>query len=177
MRAVTYSQFGSPEVLTLRDVSKPAPGQGEVLVRVRATSVNSWDWDLLQGKPFLTRLAGGGLLAPRYPVLGADIAGQVEATGPGVRRLKPGDDVFGDLSGCGWGGFADYVCAPEDVLARKPASMTFVQAAAIPQAALLALQALRDKKPIQLQDRVLINGAGGGSARSRSSLPKVTARR
>jgi NADPH:quinone reductase-like Zn-dependent oxidoreductase len=160
MKAVVYTTYGSPDVLQLKDVEKPAPKDKEVLVKVSAASVNSWDWDLLRGRPYLTRL--GGFFRPRYPILGADIAGRVEAIGPNVQRLRPGDEVFGDISGCGWGGFAEYVCAREHVLALKPSNLTFEQAAAVPQAAVLALQGLRDKGQIQRGQRVLINGAGGG---------------
>ena len=131
----------------------------EVLVKVHAVSVNSWDWDLLRGKPFLARL--GGLLKPKYRILGADIAGRVEAIGKDVKHLHQGDEVFGDISWCGWGGFAEYVCVHEDALSLKPSSMTFDQAAAIPQAAVLALQGLH-KGQLQEGQTVLINGAGGG---------------
>lgn len=160
MKAIVYHQYGSPGVLQLAEVEKPAPGNNEVLVKVHAASVNSWDWDLLRGKPFLTRM--GGIQRPKYKILGADVAGRVEAVGPDVKQLKPGDAVFGDLSGYNWGGFAEYVCAPENVLALKPAGMTFDEAAAIPQAGVLALQGLRFRGPLQKGQKVLINGAGGG---------------
>ena len=160
MKAMVYTDYGPPDVLALREVAKPVPAADEVLIRTRASSINSWDWDLLRGRPYLTRI--GGLRTPKYRVLGADVAGCVEAVGRDVRRLRPGDEVFGDLSGDGWGGFAEYVCARERSLALKPASMTFERAAAVPQAAVLALQALRDKAQIRAGQRVLINGAGGG---------------
>jgi len=160
MKAVVYEAYGTPDVLTLREVRTPAPKDDEVLIKVHAASVNSWDWDLLRGEPFLNRL--GALRTPKYPVLGADVAGRVEAVGKAVRRFAPGDEVFGDISGCGWGGFAEYVCAREDALTAKPPVMTFEEAAALPQAAVLALQGFRDKGRIREGQQVLINGAGGG---------------
>ena len=160
MKAMVYDKYGMKDVLTLKEVEIPIPKDNEVLVKVHAVSVNSWDWDLLRGKPFITRL--GGMFKPKYKILGADIAGRVEAIGRNVKHLLPGDEVFGDISWCGWGGFAEYVCVHEDALSIKPSTMTFEQAAAIPQAAILALQGLRDKGQIQEGQTVLINGAGGG---------------
>ena len=162
MKASVYHKYGSSDVLKLEDVEQPIPGDGEVLVKVHASSVNDWDWGLLRGKPFSNRLIFG-LLKPRIKILGCDIAGRVETVGRKVKQLKPGDEVFGDLSGCGWGGFAEYVCACEDALALKPARMTFEEAAAVPQAAVLALRGLRAKRQIQPGQKVLINGAGGGA--------------
>jgi len=133
-----------------------------VLVKVHAASVNSWDWGLLRGTPFVSRLFFG-LLKPKTKILGCDIAGRVVTIGRNVKQFQPGDEVFGDISGCGFGGFAEYVCVPENVLALKPASMTFEEAAAVPQAAILALQGLRGKRQIQPGQKVLINGAGGGA--------------
>jgi NADPH:quinone reductase-like Zn-dependent oxidoreductase len=159
MKAIVYTKYGSPDVLRLREVEKPSPKDGEVLIKVHAASVNSWDWDLLRGKPLLNRL--GGLFRPQYRILGCDVAGRVEAIGGHVEMLHPGDEVFGDISGCGWGGFAEYVCADEKILALKSADMTFEEAAAIPQGAVMALQGIRDMKPIQKGSHVLINGAGG----------------
>ncbi|MES9682983.1 alcohol dehydrogenase [Bacillus sp. AFS001701] len=160
MKAMVYNKYGTTNVLNLKEVEIPALKNNEVLVKVYAVSVNSWDWDLMRGKPFLARL--GGLLKPKYKILGADIAGRVEAVGKDVKHLFEGDEVFGDISWCGWGGFAEYVCVREDALTLKPANMTFEEAAAIPQAAVLALQGLRDKGRIQDAQKVLINGAGGG---------------
>ncbi|WP_426452997.1 NAD(P)-dependent alcohol dehydrogenase [Paenibacillus sp. S-38] len=160
MRAMVYDTYGMPEVLRIEEVDIPVPKDHEVLIEVHAASVNSWDWDLLRGKPFLTRL--GGFRRPRYRILGADIAGRVVAVGVTVTRFRPGDEVFGDLSGSGWGGFAEYVCASEEALTPKPARLNFPQAAAIPQAAVLALQGMRMKGELQKGQRVLINGAGGG---------------
>jgi len=160
MKAMVYTKYGTPDVLQLKEVEKPDPEDNEVLIKVHAASVNSWDWDLLRGTPFVNRLMFG-LLKPKV-ILGCDIAGRVEAVGRNVKQLQPDDEVFGDLSGCGWGGFAEYVCARENALALKPACLTFEQAAAVPQAALLALQGLRYKGQIQPGQKILINGAGGG---------------
>ena len=160
MKAVVYDKYGPPEVLRLQEVDKPVAKSDEVLVQIHAASVNQWDWDLLRGKPFLARL--GGLRKPQYHVLGADIAGVVEAVGGNVTQFQPGDEVFGDISGCGWGGFAEYAVARADALALKPTGMSFEEAAAVPQAAVLALQGLRKKDPIRSGLKILINGAGGG---------------
>lgn len=160
MKAIVYTTYGPPEVLQLQEVAKPTPADHEVLIRVGAASVNSWDWDLLRGTPWYARL--GGWWKPRYPILGADVAGRIEAVGKQVTQFQPGDEVFGDLSGCSWGGFAEYVCADARALALKSPHMTFGQAAAVPQAAVLALQGLRLGGLIQPGQQVLINGAGGG---------------
>ena len=164
MKAAHYTQYGSPEVLKLKEVPKPAPQDNEVLVKVYAAAINSWDRDLLTGRPFLLRL--GALSRPKYPILGCDVAGRVETVGRNITSLQPGDEVFGDISGFGtrnFGGFAEYVCTDENRLAFKPTNMTFEQAAAIPQAGVLALQGLRDQGQIQAGKKVLINGAGGGT--------------
>jgi NADPH:quinone reductase-like Zn-dependent oxidoreductase len=160
MKAVVYEKYGSPDVLQLREVETPTPQDDEVLIRIRAVSVNDWDWGLLQGTPFVNRLLYG-LFKPKRRVLGSDIAGRIEAVGKNVKRFQVGDEVFGDLSGR-WGGFAEYVCAPETALALKPPSMTFAEAAAIPQAGMLAVQGLRDVGRIRAGQKLLINGAGGG---------------
>jgi NADPH:quinone reductase-like Zn-dependent oxidoreductase len=162
MKAVVFTRYGLPDVLELKEVEKPAPGDDEVLIRVHAASLNDWDWEALRGTPFVNRLLFG-LVRPKKhkQILGSDIAGRVEAVGKAVRKLEPGDEVFGDLSGR-WGGFAEFVCAPESALALKSPGMTFEQAAAIPQAGLLALQALHDKGRIRKGQKLLINGAGGG---------------
>ena len=162
MKAILFTQYGSADFLELKDIPKPSPMENEVLVKVHAASINSWDWELLMGKPFVNRLEFGLFRPKKINILGCDIAGRVEAVGAKVTQLKVGDDVFGDLSSAGWGGFAEYVCAPEHALITKSENMTFEQAAAIPQAALLALQGLRDKGRIQSGQRVLINGTGGG---------------
>lgn len=160
MKALVYDRYGSPDELRIEETEMPVPKAGEVLIEVHAASVNSWDWDLLRGKPYITRL--GGLRKPRFRTLGADVAGRVVAVGADVRLWRPGDEVFGDLSGCGWGGFAEYVCASEKALTAMPVGLSFEQAAAIPQAAVLALQGLRDAGKLREGQRVLINGAGGG---------------
>jgi NADPH:quinone reductase-like Zn-dependent oxidoreductase len=161
VKAVVYTKYGSVKELQLKEVDKPAPKENEVLIKIYASSVNSWDWDLLKGKPFLVRLIGG-LFKPRCKILGADIAGTVESIGKNVKDFQPGDKVFGDIAGSGFGGFAEYVCVPEKLLAKKSSAMTFEQAAALPQAGLLALQGLRYKGTIKKGDDILINGAGGG---------------
>ena len=130
-------------------MEKPTPKDNEVLVEVHAASVNPKDWRLLRVDPFLVRLMGGGLLKPKNKIPGADTAGRVEAVGRNVKQFQPGDEVFEDLSVCGPGGFAEYVCARENALALKPASMTFEEAAAVPLAAVFALQSLCDKGQIQ----------------------------
>jgi NADPH:quinone reductase-like Zn-dependent oxidoreductase len=162
MKAIVYERYGPPEVLQLKEVEKPTPKDSEVLVKVYAASVNDWDWGLLRGTPFMNRLFFG-LLKPKIKILGGDIAGRVEAVGRNIKQFQPGDEVYGDLSGSGFGGFAEYVCVREKALVLKPASMTFEEAAAVPQAAVLALQGLRDKGQIQPGQKVLINGAGGGA--------------
>ena len=161
MKAVVYTKYGSPDVLQLKEVEKPTPKDNEVLIRIHAASANAADWHLLRGDPFLLRL-GYGLLKPNNTILGADIAGRVEAVGNNVTQFQPGDEVFGDISGCGLGGFAEYVSVPEHAVISKPASMTFEEAAAVPMAAVTALQGLRDKGQIQPGHKVLIHGASGG---------------
>ncbi len=160
MKAIRRDRYGPPDILELDDVEKPVPKNDEVLVRIRASSLNQADLDYLLGKPFLTRM-GTGLRTPRNRGLGLDAAGQVEAVGPDVTAFQPGDDVFGDLTAFGYGAFAEYACAPEDAWAHKPASLTFEQAATIPQAAILALQGLKRGARIEPGDRVLVNGASG----------------
>jgi NADPH:quinone reductase-like Zn-dependent oxidoreductase len=162
MKAVVYTEYGSPDVLHMREVEKPSPKDGEVLVRIHATALNAADGYLLKGSPFLVRLMNGGILKPKNTILGSDIAGRVEAVGRKVTQFKPGDEVFGDLSAQGGGGFAEYVAAPEKALVLKPSSLSFEQAAAVPMAAVTALQGLRDKGKIQSGQKVLINGASGG---------------
>lgn len=158
MKAIIHTDYGSPDVLRLAEVEKPRPGSDEVLVKIVATAVNRADAHLLSG---MLRFSSG-LLQPRQQILGSDIAGRVEAVGANVTRFRPGDDVFGDLSAHGRGGFAEYVAAPKDVLVLKPANVTFAGAAAIPMTAVTALQGLRDKGGIQPGQQVLINGASGG---------------
>ncbi len=158
MKAIVYTKYGTPDVLELKEIDRPIPKEDEVLIKVYAVSLNDWDCGLLEGD-FVNRLLNG-LLKPKIKILGSDIAGRVEAVGKYVEKFRPGDEVFGDLSGR-WGGFAQYVCARENALALKPASMTFEEAAAIPQAAMLAIQGLHKGK-IRSGQKILINGAGGG---------------
>ena len=163
MKAIVYTQYGSPDVLQLKEVEKPTPRDNEVLLKVYATSVNAGDLHVLRADPFLIRLMGYGLLKPKNKILGAAIAGRIEAIGGNVKQFQPGDDVFGDLSESGKrGGFAEYVCASADALVLKPSRLSFEEAAAVPVAAVTALQGLRDKGHIQAGQKVLINGASGG---------------
>ena len=162
MKAMVYHTYGSPDVLKLEEIEKPTLQDDEVLVKVHAASANAADWHLLRGKPFLMRLMGFGLLKPKHKFLGAAVAGRVEAVGRTVTQFQPGDEVFGDLSACGFGAFAEYVSVPANALALKPTRLTFEEAAAVPVAAVTALQGLRDKGQIQPGQKVLINGASGG---------------
>src|SRR5437762_2264106 len=159
MKAVVYTNYGSPDVLEIRDVKKPTPNDDQVLVKVRAASLNPLDWHFMEGTPYIMRALGAGLRKPKDPRLGVDLAGEVEAVGKNVTQFKPGDEVFGTGHGAA---FAEYVCAGKTKLALKPATLTFEQAAAVPVAALTALQGLRDKGKVQPGQKVLINGASGG---------------
>ncbi|MCC6262425.1 MAG: NAD(P)-dependent alcohol dehydrogenase [Bryobacterales bacterium] len=160
MKAIVRDTYGSPDVLRLDDVSAPAIDGAGVLVRVHAASVNAGDWHLLRGKPLPFRLIAG-LSKPKYRIIGNDIAGTVEAVGRDVTRFKPGDEVFGDVSRCGFGAYAEYAVARESALARKRASVTFEEAASIPTSGCTALQGLRNGR-IQSARKVLIHGASGG---------------
>ena len=160
MKAIVYTKYGSPDVLELKDIEKPVPQDDEVLVKIHAASLNAYDWHMLTADIFLVRFAAG-LMKPNNTLLGADIAGVVEAVGSKVTQFKPGDEVFGEARhGCG--GFAEYVCARENALVLKPVNCSFEQAAAVPMAAFTALQGLRDNGQIKAGQKVLINGAGGG---------------
>jgi NADPH:quinone reductase-like Zn-dependent oxidoreductase len=159
MKAAVYTKYGSPDMLQVKESAMPSPSGNEVLVRVKATSVNAADLDLLKGI-FIVRVSGPW--KPVYPILGSDIAGRVEAVGPGVNSLEVGDDVYGDLTNHGFAAFAEYRCIPEDALAPKPPSLSFEEAAAVPSAGGVALLNLTARKAIQPGERVLINGAGGG---------------
>jgi NADPH:quinone reductase-like Zn-dependent oxidoreductase len=170
MKAVVYRRYGSPDVLRFTDVEKPAPKDNEVLVKVQAVSLNRSDWEALQGKPLYARI--GAPLRPRHHILGSDIAGRVEATGRATTRFQPGDDVFADILGY-MGGFAEYVCVPENALEPMPAGMSYEEAAALPQAGAIALQGIRDKGQVQPGQKVLINGAGGGSGMYAVQLAKL----
>jgi len=162
MKAIVYTQYGSPDVLQFKDVEKPTPKDDEVLIKVHAASVNAAESHIVRGEPFFIRLMVGGILKPQKTIPGAAVAGQVETVGSNVKQFKPGDEVFGDLSESGWGAFAEYVCARETALALKPTNTTFEAAAAVPLAAVTALQGLRNKGHIQSGQKVLINGASGG---------------
>jgi NADPH:quinone reductase-like Zn-dependent oxidoreductase len=158
MKAIVYRCYGPPDVLLLEDIDKPTPADDEVLVRVRAASANPLDWHYMRGTPYIMRM-DAGVGVPKVQRFGVDFAGTVEAVGRNVKRFKPGDDVFGAKHGA----FAEYVAVREErALVTKPANVTFEQAAAVPVAAVTALQALRDKGDIEAGDRVLINGASGG---------------
>jgi len=162
MKAIVFTKYGQSDVLHLQEIKKPITRNDEVLVKVYAVSINDWDWQLLQGIPFVNRLMAGLLKPTKIKILGCDITGRVEAVGKNIKKFRVGDEVFGDLSGCGFGGFAEYVSADENALTLKPKMMTFEQAAAIPQAGLLALQGLL-KGEIHSGQKVLINGASGGA--------------
>jgi NADPH:quinone reductase-like Zn-dependent oxidoreductase len=161
VKAIVRGRYGSPDVLELTEIDKPEPGDDEVLVRVHAASVNPADWHFLRGTPYIARLQLG-LRKPKDRVLGCDVAGRVEAVGKDVTMFRPGDDVFGSPFMHGLGAFAEYVCVPEDLLAPKPATLSFEEAAAVPLAASTALQGLRDHGRIEPGHKVLIIGASGG---------------
>lgn len=162
MRAIVAPRYGGPDVLRLEEVEVPAPAVDEVLIRTRAAGLNAADWHLLRADPPLVRLMGFGLLRPKNPIPGADVAGVVEAVGGDVSEFAPGDEVFGDLSACGHGSFAEYVCAPEDAIALVPSNVTFEEAASVPLSGVTALQGLRDEGDIRQGQRVLVTGASGG---------------
>lgn len=167
MKAIAFIKYGLADFLELKDVEKPSPRENQVLLKVHAASVNSWDWELMKGTPFVNRIMFG-VLKPKINILGADVAGVVESVGGAVTAFNVGDEVFGDLSTfggptkSGWGSFAQYVCADEKALVIKPVSVTFEDAAALPQASVMALQGLRSIGKIKEGQKVLINGAGGG---------------
>ena len=160
MKAVVYEEYGSPDVLHLAEVEKPVPGDDEVLIRIHAVSVNGSDREGLSGTPLYARM--GGLRKPGHPILGSDIAGVVESVGKSHTEFRPGDEVFGELPGYR-GGFAEYACTHGRTLARKPAGLTFEEAAAIPQGGVIALQGIREKGRVKAGQKVLINGAGGSA--------------
>jgi len=159
MKAAVYDRYGPPEVLRITEVEQPVPKDNEVLIQVRAASVNPLDRYMMRGKPLFIRATSGGFFSPKREILGCDIAGRVEAAGKNAKQFQPGDEVFGASS---LGGFAEYVCAVEDRLALKPANLSFEEAAAVPVAAVSALQGLRDKGKIQPGNKVLVDGASGG---------------
>ena len=159
MKAIIYTKFGSTDVLQLKEVEKPIPKDHEILIKVQAASVNAYDWRHLKPDPFLMRFMGAGIFKPKHKILGADMAGLVEAVGTNVKQFQPGDEVFGEG---GYGGYAEYACVKENRFVLKPTSASFEEAAAAPMAALTALQGLRDKGQIKPKQEVLINGASGG---------------
>lgn len=170
MRAVLFQNYGTADVLELREVENPVPGDDDVLIRIHAASINEWDWSMLRGVPFANRVSAG-LFRPKQLILGADVAGAVEAVGTNVKRFRPGDLVFGDLCAKSGsripeyrgGAFAEFVCAPEDTLMSKPAALSFEQAAALPQAGALAVQGLGGRDGVHAGMKVLVNGASGGT--------------
>jgi NADPH:quinone reductase-like Zn-dependent oxidoreductase len=158
MKAIVQDTYGAPEVLELRDIDKPAVGDDEVLVRVRAAAVNPADWAIMGGLPYIARPVYGGLRKPKNRVRGTDVAGEVEAVGTSVTRFRPGDAVFGWCTGA----FAEYASVSDDALEPKPTNLTLEQAAAAPLAGFVALQALRDKGKVRAGQKILVNGASGG---------------
>lgn len=173
MKAIVFQNYGQPDQLKLKDVKKPSANDNEVLIKVHAVSVNDWDWGMLRGVPFANRVMAGLFAPSKISILGCDIAGSIETIGKNIKNFQVGDNVFGDLSNHGFGGFSEYVCAPENALTLKPASMSFEQASAIPQASLLALQSLKNK--IQPKQKVLINGGGGGAGTFAIQIAKTFA--
>lgn len=171
MKAISFSRYGGPAALELHEVDKPTPAAGEVLIRVHAVSINDWDLGLLLGTPVVNRFQFG-LFGRGTRIVGSDVAGRVEAVGRDVKALRPGDLVYGDLSGR-WGGFAEYVCAPVEAMTPKPEAMTFEEAAALPQAVALALQGLLDVGRLRDGEKVLINGAGGGVGTLGAQIAKL----
>ena len=162
MKAITYTRYGSPDVIQFQDVEKPVVKDDGVLIKIHAASVNAYDWHFLTADIFMMRLMGVGMFKPKNPRLGADFSGRVEAVGKSVTQFKPGDDVYGDAASFGNGAFAEYIALPEKALALKPVNLSFDEAAAVPMAALTALQGLRDEGKIEAGKKVLINGASGG---------------
>ena len=173
MKAILREKYGPPDVLQLKEIEKPTPKDGEVLVKIHAASVNAYDWHMVTADIFLVRLMGGGLLKPKSTMAGEDIAGQVEAMGGNVTQFQPGDAVYGDISPSGSGGFAEYASVPEKLLALKPANLSFEEAAAVPMAGITALQGLRDVGHIQAGQKVLVQGASGGVGTFAVQVAKV----
>ena len=173
MKAIVYEKYGPPDVLELREVKKPAPGDNEVLIKVQAVSINSWDWDMLTGKPFEYRFFSGLLRPKSTKIHGCDIAGRVESVGKKVNLFKAGDEVFGDLAEDGWGAFAEFACAPEKNLILKPPFMTFEEAACLSHGGNLAVQGLIDFGQIKSGQRVLINGGGGSTGTLAIQIAKL----
>jgi NADPH:quinone reductase-like Zn-dependent oxidoreductase len=162
MKTTIHTQYGPPEVIELREIEKPTPKEGEVLVKIHAASLNAYDWHMVTADIFLVRLMGGGLLKPKNTTVGADIAGEVEAVGSNVQQFMPGEAVFGDIAPSGSSGCAQYAAVPEKLLAPMPANLSFEEAAAVPMAGVTALQGLRDVGQIKAGQKVLVQGASGG---------------
>lgn len=163
MKAIVYDKYGLPEVLRVDDIEKPVPGDGEVLIKIQASSINSWDWDNLTGTPFEYRFMTGILKPKNRKLSGRDIAGTIEQVGNNVTQFTVGDNVFGDLAENGWGAFAEYICVPANTMTIKPDNMTFKEAACISHGGNLAVQGLIDAGHIQSGQKVLINGGGGST--------------
>ncbi len=172
MKAIVQTKYGSPETLHFKEVEKPKPGKNEVLVKIHATAINDYDWSMVRGKPNMYRLLFG-LVKPKYPTPGMELAGKIEALGPDVTSFNVGDEVYGDISDYGFGTFAEYISINEKALVAKPASMTFQEATSIPHAAMLASQSLIDFGKIEVGQRILINGAGGGVGTLGLQIAKV----
>lgn len=172
MKAIIAERYGTPDVLEFKEIAKPTPNDNEVLVKIHAASINMADWHLLTADIFLVRLEMG-LFKPKNKILGADVAGRVEAVGKNVTQFQPGDEVFGDLARSGFGSLAEYVAVPEHVLALKPVNLTFEEAAAYPMAAVTALQGLRDQGKLKPGQKVLIQGASGGVGAFAVQIAKV----
>jgi len=173
MKAIVYHKYGLPDVLSMVDIQKPVPDENEVLVKIYAVSINSWDWDTLTGKPFEYRFLSG-LFKPKSTQLhGCDIAGIIEAVGKNVKSFQVGDEVFGDLSEGGWGAFSEYVCARENELTLKPSTMTFEEAASLSHGGNLAVQGLIDYGKIKPGQKVLINGGGGSTGTLAIQIAKI----
>lgn len=161
VKAAVHTRYGSPDVVEVKQVEKPCPKDDEILIKVHAASINDFDWGIISGKPYFIRIFLG-LFKPKIQISGCDIAGQVEAVGKDITQWQTGDGVYGDLSGGRFGGFAEYVCCKENQVGRKPSGMSYIEAAGIPQAAVLAWQGLTVNGPLQDGQQILINGAGGG---------------
>lgn len=172
MKAVVLTKYGSPVDLQIQSVEIPAPKENQVLLKVKASSINDWDWSMVTGKPFYIRLLCG-LFRPKISIPGVDVAGEVVGLGQGVSQFKVGDQVYGDLSESGFGAFAEYVCVPAQALTIKPEKMSYPEAAALPHASILALQSLAYLKEIKPETKLLINGAGGGVGTIGVQIAKV----
>ncbi|MBC8442178.1 MAG: NAD(P)-dependent alcohol dehydrogenase [Deltaproteobacteria bacterium] len=173
MKAIVYHKYGSPDVLRMEDIPKPVPGDDEVLIKIYAVSINSWDWDALTGKPFEYRFLNGLLKPKSTKMHGCDIAGKVEEIGENIKQFQVGDEVFGDLSEGGWGAFAEYVCACENELIFKPSTMTFEEAACLSHGGNLAVQGLIDYGQIKSGQKILINGGGGSTGTLAVQIAKL----